>query len=52
MTKEKYLTVRTNNWLMLGLGIPTLAFAVVALSTSVMSDFAGFIGMVVLGVVY
>ncbi len=52
MTKEKYLTVRTNNWLTLGLGIPTLAFAVVALSTSVMSDFAGFIGMVVLGVVY
>ena len=50
MTMGKYLTVRTNNWLTLGLGLPTLVYAVFALSTSVMSDFAGFIGMVVLGI--
>jgi hypothetical protein len=52
MTKEKYLTVRMNNWLTLGMGIPTLIYAVVGLSTSVMSDFGGFIGMVVVGIVY
>ena len=52
MTKEKYLTVRMNNWLTLGMGIPVLIYAVVVLSTSVLSDFAGFIGMVVLGAVY
>jgi len=52
MTKEKFLTRRWNNWLMLGLGLPTLIFAVVVLSTSVLSDFAGFIGMVVLGSLY
>ena len=52
MTMGKYLTVRTNNWLTLGLGLPTLVYAVFASSTSVMSDFAGFIGMVVLGIVY
>jgi hypothetical protein len=52
MTKEKYLTVRMNNWLTLGMGIPTLAYVVFVLSTSVMSDFAGFVGMVVIGIVY
>ena len=52
MTKEKFLTVRWNNVLTLGMGLPTLAYGVFVLSTSVMSDFAGFIGMVVLGAVY
>jgi len=52
MTKEKFLTVRWNNLLSLGLGIPVLIYAVVGLSTSVMSDFAGFIGMVIIGIVY
>ena len=52
MTKENYLTVRMNNWLTLGMGIPTLIYAVVGLSTSVMSDFAGFTGLVVIGIVY
>ena len=52
MTKEKFLTVRWNNWLSLGLGIPALIYAVVGLSTSVMSDLAGFIGMVIIGIVY
>ena len=52
MTKEKFLTKRWNNWLTLGLGLPTLIYGVVVLSTSVLSDFAGFIGMAVMGAVY
>ena len=52
MTKEKFLTRRWNNWLLLGMGLPTLVYAVVFLSTSVLSDFAGFIGMAVIGAVY
>lgn len=52
MTKDKFYTKRWNNWLTLGLGIPTLAYGVFILSTSVMSDFAGFIGMVALALVF
>ena len=52
MANEKFLTARWNNWLTLAMGIPTLAYGVFVLSTSVMSDFAGFIGMVILGAVY
>jgi hypothetical protein len=52
MTKENFLTVRWNNWLSLGFGIPILIYIVVVLSTSVLSDFAGFIGMVILGILY
>jgi hypothetical protein len=52
MTKERYLTVRWNNLLTLGLGIPLVIWVVVVLSTSVLSDLAGFIGTAVIGVVY
>ena len=52
MTKEKLLTVRWNNLLSLVLGIPALVYAVLVLSTSVLSDVAGFIGLVVIGVLY
>ncbi|HEY32156.1 MAG TPA: hypothetical protein G4O10_03510 [Dehalococcoidia bacterium] len=52
MTKEKFLTVRWNNLLSLGLGIPALIYVIVILSTSVLSDSAGFIGLVVIGVLY
>jgi len=52
VTKGTFLTARWNNWLTLGMGIPTLAYGVFVLSTSVMSDFAGFIGIAVLGAVY
>jgi len=52
VTKEKLLTVRWNNILTLGLGLPALAYAVVALSTSLASDWAGFLGLVVIGVLY
>ena len=52
MTRERFLTVRWNNGLALGLGIPALIFAVVALSTSLASELGGFIGLVVIGVLY
>ena len=52
MTKEKFLTVRWNNLLTLGLGIPALIYGVVVLSTSVLSDITGFIGLVAIGVIY
>ena len=52
MTKEKFFTVRWNNLLSLGLGVPALIYAVVVLSTSLLSASVGFIGLVVIGVIY
>jgi hypothetical protein len=52
MTKERFLTVRWNNLLTLVLGLLFLAYAAVALSTSVSSSLAGFIGLAVIGVLY
>jgi hypothetical protein len=52
VTKEKLLTVRWNNILTLGLGLPILIYAVVVLSTGASSDMAAFIGLVVFGVIY
>ena len=52
MTKEKFLTTRWNNLLSLGLGIPALIYVIIVLSTSVLSDSTGFIGLVVIGVIY
>ena len=52
MKKEKFLTVRWNNLLSLGLGIPAVAYVVVALSTSLLSDRVAFIGFCAIGVLY
>jgi hypothetical protein len=52
MNKDKFLTVRWNNLLALGLGILVLVYAVIALSTSLASDLGGFVGLVVIGVLY
>ena len=52
MTKEKFLTVRWNNLLTLGLGFPGLIYIVVALSTSVWSERGELIGLAVIGVLY
>ena len=52
MTKEQFLTVRWNNLLVLGLGLPLLLYVAVVLSTPVMSDRASFIGLAVIGVLY
>jgi len=52
MTKEEFLTVRWNNLLSLGLGLPALIYVVIALSTSFWLVRGGFIGLVVMGVFY
>jgi hypothetical protein len=52
MTRDDFLTVRWNNILALGLGLPALIYAIVGLSTTLLSDNAGFIGIVVIGVLY
>ena len=48
MTKEKFLTLRWNNLLSLGLGIPALIYVAFVLSTSVLSASREFIGLVVI----
>ncbi|MFC1550055.1 hypothetical protein ACFL46_02040 [Candidatus Neomarinimicrobiota bacterium] len=52
MKKAVFLTTSWNNWLTLGLGFPALIYAVFVLTTSVLSDFAGFLGMVLIGAAY
>lgn len=52
LNKEKYMTARWNNLLLLIFGIPIFIYAVVALSTGFLTDFTGFIVMVVAGAVY
>ncbi len=52
MTREKFLTVRWNNWLTLGLGLPTLIYIVVAFSTSAWSTRGGLVGLAVMGALY
>jgi hypothetical protein len=50
MTKEKFLTVRWNNLLSLGLGIPALIYVLAAFSNSFWSTRGGLIGLAVIGV--
>ena len=52
MIKEKFLTLRWNNILTLGIGLITLIYVGVVLSATVLSDVAAFIGLVLLGAVY
>jgi len=52
MTKDNFLTKKWNNILTTGLGIPTLVYAFFVLSTNAMSDFAGWLGMVLIGATY
>ena len=52
LNKDRFLTARWNNILSLVLGIPALAYAIFVLSTLVMSEFAGFVWLVGIGVVY
>jgi hypothetical protein len=52
MTKEKFLTVRWNNLLSLGLGIPTLVYVIIAFSTSFWLTRSGLIGLSIIGVLY
>ena len=52
MNKERFMTLRWNNLLSLGIGIPALTLAVVVIFTSAFSDLAGFIVLMVVGVLY
>ena len=52
MTKEKILTVRWNNLLALGLGLPALIYVIVALSTSIWLGRNGMIGLAIIGALY
>lgn len=52
MTREKFLTVRWNNWLSLGLGIPALIYVVVVLSTSALPGRDSLIGLAIIGALY
>ena len=52
MTREEILTVRVNNWLTLALGYPTLIYGFLGLATSVMTDFWGFVGLIIIGAIY
>ncbi len=49
---EEILTDRWNNLLSLGMGLIPLIYIVVVLSTSVWSGSGGFIGLVVIGVLF
>lgn len=52
MTKENFLTIRWNNLLSLGIGIPTLAYIIVALSTSLWLARGGLIGLSIFGALF
>jgi len=52
MTKDKFLTVRWNNILTLGLGLPTLIFILVAFSNSLWTSRGGLIVLAIIGAVY
>ena len=50
--RDKYLTARWNNVLVLVLGVPTLLFAYIALVGGAFSDFTAFVGLVVVSAFY
>lgn len=52
MDKERFLTRGWNNALTIGLGIILLGYVYFVTTTSILSDTASFIGLVVLGVMY
>jgi len=52
MNKERMLTIRWNNLLTIGLGIPTLAYILYAFSQPLWTTKGGLIILSVLGVLY
>ena len=52
MTKEKFLTIRWNNYLTLGLGLPALIYIVYAFSSPFWTTRGGLIGLSIIGVLY
>jgi hypothetical protein len=52
MSKEKFLTIRWNNILSLGLGIPALLYIIFAISSSLWPTINGLIWLAVIGALY
>lgn len=52
MTQEAFFTVRWNNWLSLGLGIPSLIYIVFAFSSSAWLERGGLIGLSIFGALF
>ena len=52
MTKEKFLTVRWNNILSLGLGLPTLVYVVYAFTSAAWLERSGLIGLAIFGALF
>jgi len=52
MTKENFLTIRWNNALSLGIGIPTLIYILIAFSTSIWLGRGGLIGLSIFGALF
>ena len=50
--RDRFLTVRWNNRLTIGLGLPALIYVGIALATDVLSDGAAFVWLVLIGIVY
>lgn len=50
--RDRFLTARWNNALVVGLGLPALVYAAVALFTSALSDRMAFVWLVIIGVAY
>jgi hypothetical protein len=52
MTKGKFLTIRWNNMLSLGLGIPALIYVIFAVYSSLWSNITGLIWLAAIGALY
>ena len=52
MSRETFLTIRWNDRLSLGLGIPALIYVISAFSSTLWTEREGLIGLAAIGVVY
>jgi hypothetical protein len=52
MNKDTFLTKKWNNWLTFGFGIPAFIYAGFVLTSSTLSDFTGWLVMVLIGATY
>ena len=52
VNKDKYLTVHWNNLLTFWLAVPALTYVAIVFFSSVLSDKAGFIGTIAIGILY
>ena len=52
MKKENFLTVRWNNYLSLGIGLPTMIYIFFAFSTPIWSVRGGLIGLAIFGALF